>query len=225
MIPKIAHFHWDQSGPPMSWLRTVSIATFAKFNPTWEVRIIRSDPVLVGHGALQHGHRADLAWWEALRDVGGFQVATDIVFTKPVPDDWLDAELCVCTKGQGRVEQFAMLGSVAGHPFVTAAAQEGRNRCSGGGAMDYQDVGVWMLHGLSKHLGDFKELPNEALCHYNWDWCPMFWSNGFLEDINLPEEAIGCHWYGGDRLGKQNEWAAGPGSDYWIVRLANSVFP
>lgn len=91
--------------------------------------------------------------------------------------------------------------------------------------MDYQDVGVWMLHGLSAHLGNFKELPNSALCHYNWDWCRMFWSNSGLGEYGLPEEAIGCHWYGGDRLGRMNEWQAGPNSDYWIVKLANSVFP
>lgn len=224
MIPKIAHFHWEQ-GPPMSWLRVVSIATFAKFNPTWEIRLIRSDHALAGRTDLCYAHKADLAWWEALRDVGGFQVATDIVFTKPVPDDWLDSELCACTKGQGRVEQFAMLGSVAGHPFVTAAAQEGRQRCLSDAAKDYQDIGVWMLHGLSKYLGVVKELSNSALCHYDWNWCEMFWSRAGLDTYALPDEAIGCHWYGGDRLGRQNEWTAGPQSDYWIVRLANSVFP
>lgn len=222
MIPKIAYFHWDGDGPPMDWLRHVSIATFAKFNPTWEIRLIRTHPI-VRAADLGYAQKADITWWKALEAEGGWQVATDIVFTKPVPEAWLDAELCACTNGRSRVYQFAMLGAVPGHPFIRACVSEGMRRVLAGGFIDYQDLGVWLLKDMAPLMGPVKELPMSALCHYDDLQCETLWDPA--QTLDLPEEAIGVHWYGGHVVSRELEWAAGPGSPYPIVKLAESVFP
>lgn len=38
-IPKIVHFYWGRT--PLSFLRYLSVASFAKFNPDWDIRIYR----------------------------------------------------------------------------------------------------------------------------------------------------------------------------------------
>lgn len=243
MIPKIAHFHWDQSGPSMSWLRTVSIASFAKFNPEWEIRLIRSDPSFSGH-RLCYGNRADLSWWLALKATGGFQVATDIVFRGPVPDAWLDAELCACTSnglevsrdlysGGGRVYQFAMMGATAGHPFMVEAVKEAQTRIQNLTSeqaplvatppMGYQALGVDLLSVIKEHMGPTKELPMNALCYYDDSAVDKLWEVG--PPPPLPDEAIGIHWYGGHVASVANEFGALPVSGFRITEFANQVFP
>lgn len=222
MIPKIAHFHWDGSGPPMSWLRLVSISTFAKFNPTWEIRLIRSAPQVEGRG-LSYGQKADLSWWLALEEHGGFQVATDIVFFKPVPDDWLDADLCANTNGSGVVYQFAMLGAKPQHPLMCAAVREGLKRLEANRVSDYQDLGVWLLKDLGHEMGECKELPMSALCYYNSFSVDPLWST--LATIHFPDDAIGAHWYGGHTTSQEFERDTTALSQYPIAKLAASVFP
>ena len=222
MIPKIAHFHWDGSGPSMSWLRLVSISSFAKFNPTWEIRLIRSAPQTEGHG-LNYGQKADLSWWLALEEHGGFQVATDIVFFKPVPDDWLDADLCANASNGGAVYQFAMLGAKPHHPFMRAAVTEGLKRIEGNRVKDYQDLGVWLLKDLCQDMGECKELPMSALCHYNSFSVDPLWH--VLSTLSFPDVAIGCHWYGGHTTSQEFERDTTALSPYPIAKLAASVFP
>ena len=235
MIPKIAHFHWDGSGPSMSWLRIVSIASFAKFNPDWEIRLIRSDPSL-NDPALCYGNKADLSWWLALEAVGGFQVATDIVFRGPVPDAWLDAELCACTSnghdvsrdiysGCGRVYQFAMMGAAAGHPFMVEAVKESKRLLQRltSSPLGYQALGVELLLAVKEHMGPVRELPMSALCYYDDSAVDKLWEVG--SPPPLPDEAIGIHWYGGHIASAANEFGALPGSGFRITEFANQVFP
>jgi hypothetical protein len=221
MIPKIAYFHWAGDGPPMSWLRTVSVISFAKLNPEWEIRIIRT-PKLVRNWKLAcYGNEADCAWWMALAEHGGFQVATDIVFFKPVPEEWLVGPMACNTNGLRSIQQFAMLGCEKDNPFMAHAAR----RCEevfGSNDKDYQAFGTTLLKSIASHMGQFTEIPMSALCHYDHNRVGPLWNSGKLD---FPEEAIGIHWYGGHVLSKQNEPHARSDSGYALTDLARSVMP
>lgn len=221
MIPKIAYFHWSGDGPTMSWLRTVSIVSFAKFNPEWEIRLIRTPQHIRDRKLKFLGQEADWSWWEALLENGGFQVATDIVFVNPVPGDWLKGPLACNTRGSGSVFQFAMLGCERGNEFMRNVVR----RCyevANGEHPSYQAFGTEMLQGLGLPPGPITEIPMSALCHYDHTKVGSLWFPGQLD---LPQEAIGVHWYGGHELSKAAELAAGPNSDYAITDLAKSVMP
>lgn len=223
MIPKIAHFHW--TGPPLSWLRIVSIASFKKFNPTWEIRLHDTPPEIRQYG-LQYNQESDWTWWKVLARHGGFQVATDIVFLKPVPNQWLNCRLNACKNGTDRIYQFAMLGAVPGHPAMLRSAQACHEIASSKPPGD-QAMGTDLLKNTGSSFlrgPDFFDQPMNALCAFSsadsdvgqlWGAAPRM----------IPKEAIGIHWYGGHKLSKQMEPKAKPGHHSFLVRLAESVFP
>lgn len=45
-IPKVAHLYWDRG--PMSWLQSVTIDTFIKYNPEWGINVYIPKQVYVG---------------------------------------------------------------------------------------------------------------------------------------------------------------------------------
>lgn len=208
----------------MSWLRVVSIATFKKFNPTWEIRLHDTPPEIRAYG-LQYGQEADWTWWMTLANHGGFQVATDIVFLKPIPDEWLDCGLNACLNGSQRIWQFAMLGAEPEHPAMMASDLGCAAIAEGGRVLDYQAMGVWMLQksckGLLQAKGKFYDQPMSALCHFTHAQADFLWSDSGLH--KLPDSTVGVHWYGGAPESKESE--SGPGHPSYIIRLAESVFP
>jgi hypothetical protein len=201
----------------MNWLRRASIASFIKLNPTWEVRLIRSHPSLQGL-PLGYAQKADISWWLALKEHGGFATSTDIVFTKPVPDEWLDAELCCCTKGYDFVYQLAMIGCTPGHLLLETVVEAGWRKIRTAKELDYQALGVH-LYLEHKHLIEpHYELPMNALCYYDDSNCVEVWKPGV--GLGLPDEAIGVHWYGGHETSKSLEHEAHASSGYKITNLA-----
>jgi hypothetical protein len=221
MIPRIAYFHWD--GQPMCWLRTVALASFAKFNPAWEMRLVRTKPDM-RRPTLRFMHYADWTWWRELAAGGGFQVATDIVFLKPMPEEWLDQPIAACVGDNGRIFQFAALGAVQGHPMMVRANE----RCMeiADQAVDamptFQSMGVCLLQELHPLIGPYYDIPMSAFCHVDSENVERLWA---LEDVALPEEAVGVHWYGGHERSRLMEPYAGPNGNTFIERLAQRVFP
>lgn len=235
MIPKIAHFHW--TGPTMSWLRLVSIATFKKHNPGWEIRLHDTPDDIREHGLL-YGQEADWTWWRVLAEHGGLQVATDIIFTKPIPDEWLECDFCACTNGSHRVWQFAVMGAKPQHEFFVmcedlcglmdvALLNKGKHRGRFGG---YQIMGVNLLKSAAETYArdgdktlfkkDFFDIPMSALCHIDDTRVPLLWDD---RNIELPDEAIGVHWYGGHALSKEKEYSTFPydgSEDSFLRQLA-----
>ena len=224
MIPKIAHFHW--TGGPMSWLRTVSIASFKKFNPDWEIRLHDTHPHVKQYG-LRYCQQADWTWWKALGEYGGFQVATDIVFVRPVPDDWLSCDMNACTRETSAVYQFAMMGAIAGHPYIVEADRRCQEMAEGAHAFHELDqlMGIDMLRTIHPELlrsGRFFDQPMGALCRFSPYDVNALWNSG---DISLEPNVIGVHWYGGHPRSKAEEPIAMPGHPSFLVKLAQRVFP
>ena len=84
MIPKRAFFMWEGPGK-LSWLRQLSIDTFMKHNPDWQVDLIR-----VPHKARLLSEQAtDIFRYAELATNGGYYFDTDVVFYRPVPEEYL----------------------------------------------------------------------------------------------------------------------------------------
>jgi len=215
MIPKIAFFHWD--GPPMGWLRSVGVATFARHNPDWEIRIIRTMPGLTRKD-LKIEQKADITWWHALRDHGGFAVSTDIVFTAPIPDAWLAKPMCACLDGAYHIRQLAVVGFEKGHPAVTAACDIGLRRIASRPHLDWQDLGIALWETVSDSYGDLCDQPMGALCPYDEESVDALWMPKI--DLLIPEGNVGVHWYGGHDTTRRFEGKVGPNSEAAIVCLA-----
>lgn len=207
----------------MSWLRMASIATFTHFNPSWEIRLHGTPEDIRKHG-LWYAQEADWTWWRMLAKHGGFQVATDIIFVRPIPDAWLNCGLNACKNGTTTIYQFAMLGAVAGHPFMLEA-EKACAEMSNGSGLGYQAMGVDMLKRVGhkdmlESGGLFYDQPMGALCHFQSHETGTLWKD---TQIALPESVIGIHWYGGHDASLGNEKESGPEHPSFICRLARGV--
>ena len=203
----------------MSWLRMASIASFKKFNPTWEIRLHDTPSDIRAHN-LQYGQEADWEWWRVLAEHGGFQVATDIVFVRPVPDGWLDCKLNACLNGQANIYQNAMIGAVPQHPFIVKVEKACENMDKTRN-LGYQDMGVNLLSRMRGSGGGFYDQPMDALCYFRHTEVGRLWSRSA---IDLPDSVIGVHWYGGHPMSEQFEAKARPHQSRYIIQLAKEVF-
>jgi len=217
VIPKIAHFHWE--GQPINWLRMAGVHTFAKLNPRWEVRLVRTPDHIRARNLPLLAHEADWTWFEVLERDGGFAMATDTVFVKPIPDEWCEGDFCGCTNGTGNIFH-CCIGSIPGTEFLS--------RCVRGCetvppiALDYQAMGVLMMqHTVKKmgglgRLGRMVDMPPEALCPVGW-WQPeRCWAR---EPLPITDDTIGVTWFGGHESNREWDIPA----DAAIVRLAHEV--
>lgn len=204
----------------MSWLRLVSISTFAKLNPEWEIRLIRSSPEIRGRG-YGYAHEADYTWWTTLAEHGGFQVATDIVFVRPIPEEWTQGELAAVSNVDV-VVSFPMLGCAPMHPYMVGAAARCRQILSekphGDASTDYQEFGYNLLQSLG-NCGEHFPIPMASLCPIMWDDTERLWL-WEMPDIELGPDVIGVHWFGGSDGGKRYENGQIGMSVPPIVRLA-----
>ena len=219
MIPKIAHFHWE--GEPLNWLRMMSIYTFARLNPRWEIRLIRTPDHIRKRNLPEYAHGADWAWYEALYEHGGFAMATDTVFVKPIPDEWCDAEMCGCTNGSKNLWH-CCIGSVPSTRFLSSCI----DRCEKMSPDDigYEDMGILLMKDVMASTGmpkKFFDYPLEAMCPVHcWD-VSRCWERGQIE---ITDEVIGVTWFGGDDCSGEKEWETpGKHKDSAIVKLALEV--
>ncbi len=220
MIPKIAHFHW--TGPPMSWLRSISILSFKRLNPGWEIRI-HDTPEDIRKHSLQYAQEGDWTRWRILNRYGGFSVASDIVFVKPIPDEWLRCGLNACLDGSRGIFQMAMVGARPEHPFIAQAAILCETMPKSE-KMGYQDFGPNLLQEMGRKLlhsqGKFYDQKMDALCFFRHEDVECIWEE---PEWSLPEEVIGIHWYGEHPRSKIEEASITPESSSWIARLAAGV--
>jgi hypothetical protein len=198
----------------MNWLRLAGIRSFRKHNPDWDVRL-HDTPDHVNEWLLP-AQQADLVWLEQVSKHGGFALATDTVFVRPVPDEWLSKSLCVCTNDTGVIYHNSF-GAKKGHRFVVAALADAKE-ASGGVDLPYQALGADLL----KHVWQKKNTPRGYFDMPLDGLCPVrFWRTADLwstTPLVLPEETVGVTWFGGADDSMVNEWS--PPENSAIVRLA-----
>jgi len=225
MIPKIAHFHWE--GEPINWLRMMGIYTFARLNPRWDVRLMRTPAHIRRVGLPHYCQEADWAWAEALCEFGGFSWGTDTVFVRPVPDEWCEADMCACTNG-GKSFFHGAVGSVPGTDFLKSYVESCRSLPTHD--LDYQSYGTVMMNKIASDMGgvdmvhnglSFVDMPVDAMTPVRWHDPARVWKE---EPLNLPDDTIGVHWYGGAPCSRSREWdVPAKHGNAAIVKLAIEV--
>ncbi len=225
MIPRIAHFHWE--GKPMPWLRMMGLYTFIRLNPRWEVVLHRTPEHMRKANLPCHANEADWVWLEAVYEHGGFALATDTVFVRPMPEEWLEGDFCGSPKNNKLYH--CCFGAKKGHEFVGACVQEARQVAAISG-IAYQDLGITLFDRMIEKRGGlsqmFKNNPESFVHMETASITPVpfyearkCWGS---EDLSLPETAIGVTWFGGDKSSKTAEWGAEK-TNSAIVRLARKV--
>lgn len=144
VIPRVLWAYW-RGGEP-SWLRLQTVETFRRHHPAWDVRFLRDRPGETLPGWWPTGlpeemppdARCDVVRWCALAAEGGFFSDLDVLYLRPVPDDWLDAATLLVTcdggtpegRGLGRHRRFAigLVGAPAGDPLVREVALRAMRR-------------------------------------------------------------------------------------------------
>lgn len=201
MIPKRAIFCWT-SDHPMSWLREQSIESFKMLNPDWEVDVVGAGADYPpGEGFRIDVLRSDYVRYTSLVDGGGVYFDTDIIFVRPIPEKWLDADLFAPLDNSGNISHIACLGGIPFHPFWQMMVDRCKLRVNTGIPLDCQALGTRLLHGIYLHK-DMKSIPTEALLTHHWNQLEMIWAD---VDQKMPSWTIGVHWYGGDPLSRDME--------------------
>ena len=203
MIPKIATFCWSGERP-MSWLRRQSMESFRRLNPDWRVNLVDTtgrDPC--GDGFRFDILRSDLARYEELFEIGGFYFDTDIVFVRPIPARWLSSHLALpLCKNTRRVTHIASLGCTPGHSFFHYLISRCKQAIESQDVLGYQDLGINILSKLAIP-DDVFPIDTDAMLSHPWDQVASMWSSAMKKDIS--PDAIGIHWFGGDRLSEEME--------------------
>lgn len=222
MIPKIAHFHWD--GPPMGWLRMMGVHSFIRQNSEWEVRLIRTAPIVKAKNLPLYAQQADWTWAETLLEHGGFSFGTDTIFLEPIPDEWCEAKMCACTNG-GEGLFHGTIGSEPGTSFLQRYA--GACRVLNGDKPDYQAYGTTLMKEIVKQMGgsanlrkrkNFYDMPVGAMTPVLWSNPSRFWNE---EPLDLPAGTVAVTWYGGSESAREREYLLpGKGRNAAIVKLA-----
>jgi hypothetical protein len=200
MIPKRASFYWE--GEPMSWLRRQSVDSFRALNPGWDVQIIDGNGLPMSPDSkLSIVHRSDAARYKDIFDNGGFYFDTDIVFTSPVPDEWLRHRVVM------GLNHVAILGGVPGEYWYSLLYAGCIDLHRTGRCVGYQGYGVTLVNKLRGNLAgkDVFWLDDDAVLPVMCNETDRLW-NEWTAPISA--RTFGVHWYGGDLLAQRMERVA-----------------
>lgn len=207
----------------MGWLRMMGVWSFIRLNPRWEVRLLRTPDNIRKLKLKCVGNEADWTWAEALYEHGGFSFGTDTIFIKPVPEEWLDADMCCCPDGEK--VWHGTLGSAPKTSFMQRYVDACRAHQTPHDG--YQAYGTDMINGLLGSMGGLSTLGNElkisrmsldAMTPIRWSAPQKLWEG---EEPKFPEDTFAVTWYGNAPCSKEREYEVPhKHADARIVRLA-----
>lgn len=206
VIPKVAHFYW-YGDRPLPALRQASVDSFSAMNPDWQVFVHRSgeDPDATFRERVL---RSDSSRYGILHRAGGVYFDTDIVFTKPIPEKWLEKDLLLPIDRQtGEIYGVHVLGATPGSEFFRRAMTRVSLRMESKRALGCQSLGVRLWLGCNLYqvaadcYADVTPIPIGSFLAIGAGDVEDCWS----PDGEIPGFAIGIHWYGGDRLSGEYE--------------------
>lgn len=226
MIPKVLYLYW--SGQPLSWLRYLTVFSFKKQNPDWQVKVYYSketnlfafwntgeqnlvykgkdyfpklsklaeievfDPAVVGFGNIHEVHKSDLFRLWVLHKYGGVYSDFDILYTKPMPEvtqRWfhkdMDGDYCI-----------GLLAAESGDTVLKYLLEQAKLRTY---TNKYQAYGsrLWRVMLEGSELEGWN-IPKNLV--YSCYWAEL--EKLLTED--LPDDAVGIHWFGGSSF--MAEW-------------------
>lgn len=194
MIPKRAIFYWE--GPEMSWLRKQSIETFKRLNPSWTVGVIDGAGIPIqGESRLAVVNRSDWARYRALLE-GGVYFDSDIVFCKPIPDEWLESEMIIPFAEHDVFAHVALIGCEPGNRWAEMMDKACQVIVSGRNVLGYQTLGVILANRCGEAARGYKTtwVEQSSLLPIDWNHADRLWVDGEL----LSPMVFGVHWFGGD---------------------------
>ncbi len=201
MIPKVAHFYW-YGDEPLPALRRQSVDSFRAFHPDWSVSVHHSGdgPATFRTKVL----RSDAARYGVLHRAGGVYFDTDIIFTRPIPEAWLERDLILPCMPSGEIYGVHVLGATPGSEFFRQAIERVKLRMESPKMLGCQSLGthLWCETNLLD-LADRMRLsvqivPLEAYLSVSANVVEVLWS-----PIAMSRGIYGLHWYGGDRLSEE----------------------
>jgi len=151
VIPKIFHQVWLGSNRlPEEHVRYRK--TWVEHHPGWEFRLWTEDnlPDNLVHAEVRNrlrvpAERADILRLEVLYQQGGVYLDTDMECLRPIDELIADVEVFAADSKPGTANN-AVLGAVAGHPFIAHALSECRPREFSG--YDKAAAGPWLIDRL-----------------------------------------------------------------------------
>lgn len=196
----------------MSWLRRQGIESFRRLNPKWEVVVLGRDPnsPIPGEHLAARALRSDYARYKALAEHGGAYFDTDILFYKPIPEEWLTADLALPINRDGALVHVASLFGSKGCAFFVDAVKRAEEKIAKGSPLGYQTLGVRLFRYYLNGQPTFETMPYIArkmnldfigiqplsFLPVPWDQAEYVFAPGHFG--GWPDGGIGLHWYGGD---------------------------
>lgn len=258
MIPKRLALYW---GGKLSFLRFMTVYTFKKFNPDWNIVVYYPEVVtkkvtwntgeqggqydgrdffddlkkyaeLIPISMTQFGfkddipevHKAGLVRAWTLSEYGGLYCDMDIVFFKPVsiPEG---TNIIQCYNPAGGYFSDGFLGcSEEGKPFYKRLFELTKTMAGTG----YQSMGLNVWNSMVQRSGwgkDVWNIPMSLLYSLDSTHIPEIFNEG--TKYTFPENAIGCHWYGGHPLTRLWENKIKPSNiqyDNVICRILEEIY-
>ena len=207
----------------MSWLRKLGLETFRWMNPKWEMEILDL-PVIPELPGMTTAQRSDMARYQKMSQDGGLYFDTDIIWLKPIPEEWREIDVGVTIDP---VFRFSNIGLLVGSPnrFWSDVYEAAIKRYkSAGNKTGYQLLGVNMLNrmfwndllllsepefegafeAVARHYPElkWKNFEEKAICPINWSVAQKLHRE--LPFV-LPTNSYGVHWFGGHEESKEFE--------------------
>jgi len=235
-IPKVMNFFW--AGGEIPWLRYLTLKSFRELNPDWKVNLYSTEQYNLSEldietklwmppvKNLSHEHASDVFQWELLSTDGGFYSDMDILYIKPVQDNWLLTDVLTCLS-----LGYMTIGFFGASPENTLFSDIYCEAIRRYNPREQQNTGacaVYRLGGLKNTwtkiqspgrkameilLNKHRHIRYNELCQdtiYPWAWNKLecIW-NRVLE---VPPNTIGIHWFGGAKRSQEMCNLVTPGS-------------
>jgi hypothetical protein len=203
MIPKRALFYW--SGGEASDLRKASPETFSRLNPDWHVIF---GTCVDDMGFRQTVNASDLWRYQELASGGGIYFDTDMIFLRPIPEDWLDCDVLAPCGDDWRVAHIACLGGSPNNPYWAHMAKLAEAALGNGDPPGCQTAGIKLfqdpLHVQVNRFGlKGKRTEPRLTLPVPWHDTERVWSK---RPLTLPSDTVALHWFGGDPLSRDLEF-------------------
>lgn len=220
---KTLYLYWG--GRPLSYLRFLTVKSFRKHNPEWKIEVYypvspveattwttqeqrapydgedwfsKLDAELkpfnmesIGcSNALPEVHKSDIFRLWVLHEYGGVYSDFDILYTKPFPD-FPKRLYCLHPDGHYAV---GLLGAERGDPIFKRLLESAKKL----DAAKYQSYGATLWNKELQVAPSGWNIPKELVYPCDWQDAQKL----FTESLDLPDETIGLHWFGG--VGEQD---------------------
>lgn len=229
-INKILHTYWGAE--KLSYLRYLTIISFMKYNPDWEVRLYTPIKLFKGNNTWATGeqigkyigkdymnelpikpikvdmesigmsndipevHKSDILRYFLLLSYGGVWSDMDIIYTKPLIIS-SDIEHIVCKHPTQHYFSIGLIGSIKGSKMFKALLDKAYITATD---TDYQVYGNQIWNGL-KIIPKTWNIPMNLVYYLDSTMTPKI----FEDNVKLPKESIGLHWYAGSPISSKWE--------------------